>query len=228
MAIILPGPLVGEIRGSMGGTTFSRNRHGQYTRQRSVPVNPNTQRQADARERFNTLATYWRDVLSQANRDGWDLYGANTNWINGVGQVTKLTGMNHFIRSNAGRLLTSQPVIDAFPTEYGLPDQEVLWSFAVDSATQQITLTYTFASDVDDQVYVFHMGMPVSGSRVFFAGPWRYWHRVIGDSGSPPASPLVGVIPYPVSAGNRVFLYCRRHDADNRLTEPFRRNVIVT
>lgn len=228
MAIIVPGPMISEARGSVGGTVFSRNRHGQYTRQRSKPVNPNSPRQVLARDRFNTLATYWRDTLLQAQRDAWDLYADNTNWINGVGQVTNLTGMNQFLRSNNFRLVAGKTVVSAAPVVFGIPEQEDLWTFAADSTTQQITVSYTFLTDVDDQDYFFYQGQPVDGSRNFFAGPWRLAVTVFGDSGVPPVSPKVSASAYPIGAGQRCFLYCRRLDSDARLTEPFRLNVIVT
>ena len=228
MAIFIPGPSISEIRGSQGGTVYSRNRHGQYTRQRSVPVNPNSPAQVTARGWFNLLATRWRDVLTQAQRDGWDLYAANTNWINGVGQVTHLTGMNHYIRSNVMRLAAAEPVTDAFPTTFGIPDQEELWSQAADSTTQIITITYTFGTDTDDQQYLFWQGKPVDGSRLFFAGPWRRCGVVVGDSTTPPASPLNAGAQYPLGAGQKCFVYCRRIDPDARVTEPFRLSSIVT
>lgn len=228
MAIFLPGELVGEVRGSSGGVTFSRNRHGQYTRQRSVPVNPNTQRQIDARARFNYLSTYWRDTLTQGNRDGWDLYAINTNWVNGVGQVTHLTGMNHFLRSNNFRMVAGKAPVAAAPIEFGIPPQENLWSHAADAGTQQVTVSYTFDTDVDDQDYFFYQGQPVSGSRNFFAGPWRLAVTVFGDNGAPPASPKISASAYQVGAAQRCFLYCRRLDADARLTEPFRHVCTVT
>lgn len=228
MALITPGPLVTVISGSQGGTTFSRNRYGMYTRNRTKPINPNSARQISARERFNTLATYWRDTLTQPQRDAWDTYAAGTNWQNRVGQVVQLTGMNHFIRSNNFRLVAAKAVVPAAPLVFGLPAQEDLWSHATDSVAQQVTVTYTFPTDVDDQDYFFYQGKPVDGSRVFFAGPWRLAVTVFGNNGAPPVSPKISASSYVVSAGQKSFLYCRRLDDDMRLTEPFRLVATVT
>lgn len=228
MAIFTPGPAISEIRGSQGGTTFSRNRHGQYTRQRSVPVNPNSERQVLARDRFNTLATRWRDTLTSDQRAAWETYANNTNWMNGVGEVTHLTGLNQYVRTNVLATIGGQAARDDAPVVFGLPDQEELWSISGDSATGDMTITYTFDTDVDDQVYFFFMGQPVDASHNFFAGPWRRLAIVYGDSGSPPASPKVVAAPYAIGAGQKVFAYCRRLDADGRLTEPFREDCVVT
>lgn len=228
MALFTPGPAVSEVRGSSGGTVFSRNRFGAYLRGRTVPINPNTSRQVAARDRFNTLATAWRDVLTQGERDAWDTYAAETNWINVLGQVVNLTGLNHFVRSNNFRLIAAKAPLTAAPVIFGLPAQEDGWSHAVDSVAQQITVTYTFAADVDDQDYFFYQGTPIDASRVFFAGPWRLAATVFSDSVTPPASPKVSASPYVVGAGQAAFCYCRRLDADGRLSEPFRQTCIVT
>lgn len=228
MALVTAGPLIGEIRGSMGGTTFSRNRYGMYTRTRAVPVNPNTQRQIDARARFNYLSTYWRDTLTKVQRDGWDLYATNTNWINAVGQVVHLTGLNHFLRSNNFRMVAGKTPVDAAPITFGIPPQEELWSHAADATLQQITVTYTFPVNLTDQDYFFYQGKPVDGSRTFFAGPWRLAVTVFGDTGDGPVSPKVSASSYVIGAGQNCYLYCRRLDADARLTEPFRHVATVT
>ena len=228
MALITPGPLVAEIRGSVGGTTFSRNRHGMYTRARAIPVNPTTPSQVLARSRFNQLATYWRDTLVQAQRDAWDVYAKNTPWTNAVGQSTLLTGMNHFVRSNTALLQIGEAVLVPAPVSFGLPDQEVLWGQATDATLQNVAVVYTFDTSTDDQHYLFYQGQPVPGSHTFFAGPWRYLGVISGDAGSPPTSPETFPCVYPVGAGQNSFVYCRRIDPDGRLTEPFRYSDIVS
>jgi len=227
MAIFLPGPAVAEIRGSSGGTTFSRNRFGQYTRQRSKPVNPNSPSQVTARDRFNTLATRWRDVLTAAQRAGWDAYAAGTNWVNALGQIVNLTGLNHYVRSNLGRLVVAAAPTDVAPVVMGIPDQEADWTHTADATTQQVELAYTFDVSTDDQDYLFYQGVPVDASRNFFAGPWRYLGAVEGDSTSPPTSPATFDSVYSIGEGQKCFVYCRRIDADARLTQPFRASCVV-
>jgi hypothetical protein len=227
VAIFVPGPAVSEIRGSSGGTVFSRNRHGQYTRQRSTPVNPRSEAQILARSRFNFLATAWRDELTGAQRNGWDLYAGNTNWINGVGQQTHLTGQNHYIRSNGLALQCGQDTYDDPPTEFGIPDQEDLWTPSADATTQNFSVAYTFPVNVDGQIYAFFTGRPISASRNFYGGPWRFLGYVLGDSTTPPTSPAEFASPFLLQAGQSVHTYCRRLDVDGRLTEPFRKSLTV-
>lgn len=228
MAIFTPGPSISEIRGSAGGTTYSRNRFGQYTRQRSVPVNPNSPAQVAQRGRLSTATTYWRDTLTQAQRDAWDAYATNTAWTNALGLEITLTGLNHFLRTNQAALTVGASVITAAPATTGIPDEPVLWTPTADATGNTIDIAYTFPADVDDQFWLFYASRPFAASRNFFGGPWRYIGNISGDSGSPPASPASFAYPWTLVAGQRVWVRARRLDADGRLTEPFRQTVLAT
>ncbi|MCS1409234.1 MAG: hypothetical protein M2R45_02414 [Verrucomicrobia subdivision 3 bacterium] len=50
--------------GAQGGQVFSRNRFGQYTRTRAVPVNPNTPKQREARASLACCAAAWRELIA--------------------------------------------------------------------------------------------------------------------------------------------------------------------
>lgn len=227
MALFSAGPGVSEIRGSSNGVTFSRNRFGMYIRQRSVPVNPQSSRQAVVRGYFNDLATRYRDTLSPAQRSQWQLYAENTSWLNKLGQQIYLTGQNQYIRSNSIALVGDVSLYDDAPSEFGIPAQETLWTPTASEATQEISIAYTFAADEDDQVFAFYMGRPRSASRNYYGGPWRHIGNVIGDSTTPPASPAPFDVAYPIQEGQLVTVYCRRLDTDGRLTQPFRQDLTV-
>lgn len=227
MAIFSAGPGVSEIRGSSNGVTFSRNRFGQYIRQRSVPVNPQSSRQAVVRGRFSDLATRYRDVLTPAQRSAWELYASNTSWLNKLGQSVYLTAQNQFIRSNLVALAGGLTPYDDAPTEFGIPDQETDWTPTASEATQLISVAFTFDTSTDDQLWVFYMGKPRSASRVFYAGPWRYIGNITGDNASPPASPQTFSVAWPIAENQLLTVYCRRLDTDGRLTEPFLQTLTV-
>lgn len=56
-----------EIRGTIGGNTYSRNASGAYVRGYVKPVNKNTAKQQSVRNAFATIAQGWRS-LTAANR----------------------------------------------------------------------------------------------------------------------------------------------------------------
>lgn len=222
-----PGPLVSEARGSAGGTTASRNRFGQYLRQRAIPVNPDSPAQILARQRLNDLSTRFRDILTQAQRNAWNLYASNTVWKNKLGADVHLTGQNHFIRSNTVALQGELDSYDDGPTTFGIPDQEALWAVTASEASQEVSIAYTFDVDVDNLLYAFFTGRPYSPSRQYYGGPWRLLGTIVGDATTPPTSPEAFTSPYPIAAGQKLAVYCRRLDVDGRLTEPFRQTLDV-
>ena len=228
MAIFTAGPAVAEIRGSAGGTTFSRNRFGAYTRQRTTPVNPNSPAQVLARGRLSTLTVYWRDTLTQAQRDAWDAYADATTWKNALGQDIKLTGLNHFLRAGQLRLQAGEAIVATAPATPGIPAEETLWTPTADATGNTIDIAYTFSPNVDDQMWNFFASRPYAASKNFFAGPWRYVGSVVGDSTTPPTSPASFNYPWTLVAGQRVWVYARRADADNRVNEPFQATVLAT
>jgi hypothetical protein len=73
MARIKYTALVESIRGSIGGTTFQANAYGFTIKAKPNMLNPNTQRQNNAKAIFSTVAQRWRN-LSNANRAAWDAY----------------------------------------------------------------------------------------------------------------------------------------------------------
>jgi len=58
-----------QYSGSLGNLTYSHNLGGQYIRARSIPVNPNTERQGQVRSFLANWASNWTNLLIQVQRD---------------------------------------------------------------------------------------------------------------------------------------------------------------
>ena len=208
--------------GSIGGTVWSRNRSGVYIRNRSVPVNPNTDKQVAIRNIVRALAIAWDQTLTQPQRDAWNLYAANVDWINSLGQTVNLTGLNHYIRSNTPRLDIGLARVDDGPVIFNLATAELGMSCAASEATQQYTLTWddtaAWASE-DGAAEITQQGAPQNGGIGFFGGPWRRNGFIPGNSGAPPTSPTVLTAQFPFAQGQRLWIRSRITRADGRLSE---------
>lgn len=211
-----------QISGSIGGTTWSRNRFGAYKRGRSMPVNPRTARQVAVRNAVRSLAIAWQIDLSQAQRDGWDQYGANVNWTNALGQSVNLTGLNHYVRSNTALVTAFLPRVDDAPTAFNIGAAELALSGIASEATQEISVGFDITGKWVDQDNAFEfisMGQPQNSGITFFGGPWRQFLRLAGDAVSPPTSPVSQPAPFPFAEGQRIWLRSRVLLADGRLSE---------
>jgi len=211
-----------QVSGSIGGTTYSHNRYGAYKRNRSVPVNPNTDRQVAIRNILRNLAIAWGQTLTQTQRDAWTVYAANVPWVNHLGQPINLTGEAHYIRSNAPRVQAGLPRVDDGPTIFELAQAEASLACTGSEATQVFTLTFDDTADwcdEDDAAELLSMGIPQDASIAFFNGPWRTLSPILGDSVAPPASPVNPATVWPFAQGQRIWIRTRITRADGRLSE---------
>jgi hypothetical protein len=89
--------------GSAAGTTWSRNRFGQYTRTRAMPVQPRTPEQLAQRARMTTNSAAWR-ALTDAQRAGWESLGAMITRTDALGQAYTLNGFMAYCSINNNKL----------------------------------------------------------------------------------------------------------------------------
>lgn len=101
MALVKYGPVVSDVRGSIGGTVFSRSRAGAFARIRTKPVFTPTAE----RDRYQSIMAwvygYWHDTLTNAQRIAWNTLGDNTDFTNALGDTYHPSGYNLFLRTNA-------------------------------------------------------------------------------------------------------------------------------
>lgn len=206
--------------GSIGATVHSHNRFGQYIRSRSVPVNPNTTRQVAIRNATRSIAIAWQNTLTQAQRDAWNVYGANVSWTNKLGDAVNLTGLNHYIRSNAESVALGFGRIDVAPVIFTLAAAELVLGCTASEATQQLSITFddtAFWASEAGSFQHFYMGIPQNSGIGFFGGPYKYVASVAGVS--PAVSPKLATAPFPFAEGQRIWLRSRIMRADGRLSE---------
>jgi len=63
------------LSGKLGGTVYAHNKAGPYVRQYSIPTNPNTLAQADARNEFASAVTLWQ-AMNAGQKAAWNSYAS--------------------------------------------------------------------------------------------------------------------------------------------------------
>lgn len=231
MALIKFGGGVLDMRGSIGGNVFSRNRYGSYVRQRTKPVNPNTARQQAVRNYLTSLVEHWRSTLTQAQRDAWMVYADSISMQNSLGEQIKLSGYNHYIRSNQAILNVSGTRVDDAPTDLTLPGGDGLFEVAADEASQELSITFddslTWLNETGGYMSIL-MSMPKGEGVLFNGGPYRYAGAIEGDSIAPPTTPATISVPFPVAANQNIECVGRIIRADGRVSSPFLDKAQVT
>lgn len=91
MASIQYGTTVTDVRGSIGGTTFSRNKNGAYSRKRTKNINSNTQKQQVQKSRFTGTASNWK-ALTTVQQQTFIDQSKNYPYKNRLGITSYYTG----------------------------------------------------------------------------------------------------------------------------------------
>lgn len=231
MALVQYGGGILDMRGSIGGQVHSRNRSGSYIRARTTPVNPQSPRQNLIRSIIQSLAPAWSNILTQLQRDAWEVYADAITRVNKLGAQIKLTGYNHFIRSNTPILQALGARVDPGPTTLTLPPGDPLMVATVDEGAQQISVVFDDTMDWVDQDggrMLVYMSEPKNQGVNFIGGPFRFAGSIDGDSGAPPTTPTVLSVPFVVAEDQAIVVRARISEDDGRLSDLFRSQSAVT
>jgi hypothetical protein len=131
-----------EIRGSISGTTYSRNRFGQYVRRRAVPAQPRTPYQMSVRSFFGSVASSWRD-LDQDSQALWRALAERIVRTDALGNPIRLTGLQAFVMINALRRVLGLPVTPNAPPDVGTPPAIATLILSIDTTVNQFDVQFT-------------------------------------------------------------------------------------
>lgn len=224
-------PIISAGSGSIAGLTASRNRGGLYFRARAIPTNPATSFQQSVRNAMTNLVTRWSSVLTQAQRDGWQVYADNTPVFDTLGQAQNLSGQQMFIRSNVEPLTRFSLVNDDAPTVFDLGPFTTPTLPGISEATQtfDFTIDNTDAwANEDNSFMLVYLSRPQNPGVNFFKGPYRFAGSVAGNSVTPPVNgQSITPIPFAVVEDQRMFVKYTVTRADGRYSSPTRDGFIV-
>lgn len=231
MALVKFGGGIVDMRGSIAGNTFARNRAGAYARARTKPVNPNTALQQAVRNNLQALVNAWSEVLTALQRTAWAQYAAAVPMTNRLGEEMHLTGFNMFIRSNTALLQAGLAQVNDGPTTLLLPEGDGSFAVSASEASQDITVTFDDTAawcDENGAGLILKCGLPQNPTRNFFAGPYRFAGTIEGDSVTPPTSTEDVAASFTVAELQKIWCEARIVRADGRLSAPFRSSIIVS
>lgn len=230
IAMLFKSQVFTQTSGSVGGLTFSHNAGGMYTRARATPTNPNTTFQQEVRNAMSTLLGIWSATLTPAQRDGWSDYAADTPVTNRLGDAITLSGISMFVKSNVPRLQALlAPVLNRPPFNDFGPSPELTPS-AASAATQNVSIAFTNPGGWANQTgsaLLIRLSRPQNPAINFFKGPYRLASVVLGNSTTPPASPVTVAFPFVAAEDSVIHLIGRITRVDGRLSPVFRQSIQV-
>lgn len=209
-------PLLGELAGSIGGNTFSRNKGGQYVRQRSIPTQPDSARQSKVRGILSQLSRGWSNTLTQAQRDQWVTWAQTHPVLDTFGNAVLLTGHQAYIGLNA-RLVDAGATATTTPPSSLGPSSFTTMSATFASASVTATITFAPAIAATERVMVRCTGPVSPGSR-----PNIRQTKLAGYSAVAATSPLAIALPSAPQTSREIAVYVAKMDAAGQLS-PFAR-----
>lgn len=151
--IYTPGPTIAAASGSIGGTVYSHNRYGAYTRNRAIPTNPNTVAQQNARSRLSTHSAGWQ-TLTASQQLSWKAWANNNPVTNALGAQQVLSGQAAYVQINT-RLSQATDTAIAIPPLTPAPTSLVTLSGTWDIGLGTFELTFTATPlGADDRLWV--------------------------------------------------------------------------
>lgn len=220
-----------SISGSVGGVTWAKSAQGYYMRARTVPVQPGSTNQVQVRSALTSLVTSWTELLTPAQREGWDMYASNVLVTNPLGDAVAVSGQNWYVAANtpreqaASKLGIATPRVDDAPSIFDRGD------FTTPAPDGYSEASGVFLSigvgdawvNEDDAAMLVFQGRPRNPSRRFFGGPYRLIGAGVGSSTAPISDIIilpgqVSNFGYPIVEGEATNIVVAVTRADGRLS----------
>lgn len=125
MAKIKYSALVSEMRNKLNGSVLSKNRYGNYIRNKVTPVNPQTSFQQNVRALLSSVSQAWAG-LSEAGRNGFTALAQNHPFTDIFGDSKTLDGKAMFSKLNMNLQKIGLSPITVAPVFVGMPFIEII------------------------------------------------------------------------------------------------------
>lgn len=132
--------LVSEMRNKLNGSVASRNRYGNYWRNKVTPVNPSTLPQQQARSRLVSRSQVWR-TLSEEQRIAWGESAQNFPFVDIFGDQRIYSGQALYMKLNLNLIKIGEDSISTPPLPGVVQNLQALSVTADDSGDVQIVVS---------------------------------------------------------------------------------------
>lgn len=163
-------PILGDLKGSIAGSTFQTNTSGAIVRHRPRVTRSSTPKQQLSHQRHQFWLAQWQ-ALTQTQRDLWNVFAATYPKTDKFGNSRNLTGANWFESANSNRYLILQdPFLN--PPAHVLPDDAP--PFTLTLTAEKIIVHLTASFDFTNNYLLGWVAMPTLRSKTSINQIRRY------------------------------------------------------
>lgn len=182
MAKIKFSALVSDVRNSLNGSTFARNRGGSYFRNKTTPNNPQTMFQTSIRSSFGSISSAWRG-LTEVQRNSWIEGAANFPYTDIFGDSRTYSGNVLFQKLNQNLNSVGLTIINSCPDPQTVENVQVM-SVVYDDVNNELTVTTNIDVVPANHALVIDATRGLSPGRSFAKNDFRRIQTVPASGGS--------------------------------------------
>lgn len=208
MAKVKYGEMIADLRGKINGTVHSKNRAGNYMRNKTSPVNPQSVYQSAVRTLFTTLSQGWRG-LAVEERASWNAVVSSFARSNQFGDMKNMSGENLYISINRNLQTVGAALLTTPPLPAAVTGLSAL-SLVAEVSVGTMLLTYAPAIPATGVLLIFATP-PVSAGISFVKNRYRFIDSILTANASPYNITSAYELKYGTGwqvAGQKVFVKC--------------------
>lgn len=171
MAKVKFSALISEMRNKLNGSVFSKNRAGNYLRNKITPVNPQTTNQQNNRMLLGSIASSWRD-LTRTQIEAWNEATVNFPKTDIFGDTKYPSGFNLFTELNKNRASFGLPVLLVPPMPGVFPVFDVA-SVVASVGTPELEITLTGVAPIAFYQVLIEATPAVSNGKSYVKNMYR-------------------------------------------------------
>jgi len=173
MASVTYGGGITNVVGSHGGTTFARNKGGNYMKKKVHGVNPRSELQLAMRTSIGQLSKYYSNTLSDAQRSAWASFAASLPVINRLGNATFLSAQQMFTKLNAQVLAGGSTIVATPPITTAVGTPTSISVAAASGGPGTLSITNAVAAPTGNDKVMYWCGPPMNPGRSFISSQLR-------------------------------------------------------
>lgn len=160
MAKVKFSALISEMRNKLNGSVFSKNRAGNFLRNKVTPVNPQSMAQQAVRAVFGAVSSAWRG-LTETQVNAWNALAGNVPYTDIFGDTKYLSGLQLHQKYNTNLQSVGVAMISNAPELIVVPSSAVTgFDVAIDTGAIDAGITVAGSTTV-----------PLGFTAVMFATP---------------------------------------------------------
>lgn len=170
MAKVKYSALVSDMRNKLNGSVLSKNRAGNYIRNKTTPVNPQTSFQQANRQKLGSMSSAWNG-LTEGQRASWRGAVASFPYTDIFGDRKELDGKSLMIKLNMNLLNAGQAEITSAPASVAIPELGITSGTA--TTADGVGLVITPAAIPAGFSLLVYATPPVNGGVYFVKNKYR-------------------------------------------------------